>query len=170
MVITGRCWKVLTLAHLPSRDHSRDGDGHQHLSTPHEGNLARFWQDKPRRFTCDGPCPDPAHQDAPLPSPPACCHFSQVLRYLAFYSHCPNSAWHKRVSPCSVLTFTVPPVSCEATAAVLEFASFLFWYRLLSLPRMFCHAESTHQMCAIIASSRMVMKASLGMPQPTWIS
>jgi hypothetical protein len=170
MVITGKCWNVLTLVNLPSRDLSRDGGRDPHSSTPHEGHPARPCSPevKPRRFTCDGPCPDPVHRD--VPKARACCHFTHVHQYLALYSHCLNAALHKRVSPCSVLTITVPPVSCEASAAASEFASFRFWYRLLSLPRMFCHAESSHQMCAITASSRMVMKASLCMPQPPWIS
>jgi hypothetical protein len=165
MLIPGRRGNVLTLVNLPSRDLSRDRGRDQHSSTPHEGHLARSRQVKPRRFTCDSPGPYPGHQDitqagVPLPRPPACCRFSQGLQYLALYSHCPSAAWHKRGSPCSVWTVTVPPVSCEATAAAAEVASFRFRYRLLSLPRMFWYADSAHQMCIVTASSRMVMKTS----------
>jgi hypothetical protein len=48
----------------------------------------------------------------------------------------------------------------------VELASFRFRYRLLSLPRLFCLFEPSHQMYAITASSRMVMQTSLRMPQP----
>jgi hypothetical protein len=69
MVITGRRWNVLTLVNLPSRDLSRDGGRDQLSSTRHEGNLARSRYIKHRRFTYDGPCPDPEHEDVPLTSP-----------------------------------------------------------------------------------------------------